>query len=178
LGRLEAEKGPLLLPAVGAALERRMPEGWNLAIAGEGSLRATLARGFEQKGLASRISWLGETDGPARLLKGADALCVPSAREGQPLGILEAMQSGVVTIARRIAPLEELLGGDPAAGLLLPPDPEVWAKEIADLLRSPKRWDAMIEEGRRRIDRDHGIELMLERVEELYRDCFASATSG
>lgn len=175
LGRLEAEKGPLLLPRIGAALERRLPEGWNLAIAGEGPLRLPLARAFEQNGLASRISWLGETEGPARLLALADFLCVPSMREGQPLGVLEAMQAGVVPVARHIASLEELLAGDPAAGLLLPPDPEVWAGEIATLGRSPERLALMIEEGRRRVDRDHRLEATLDRTEQTYRDCFASS---
>jgi glycosyltransferase involved in cell wall biosynthesis len=177
LGRLEAEKNPLMLAAVGAALERRMPEGWSVAIAGEGPMRAPLARAFQERGLTARVSWLGETDGPAPLLARADLLCVPSHREGQPLGVLEAMQAGVVPVARRIASLEELLDGDPAAGLLLPADPEAWASEIEDLARSAERMDVMIKEGRRRIDRDHRLEAMVERVEGLYRDCFASAAS-
>ena len=178
LGRLEPEKQPLLLPAMGAALERRIPEGWSLTIAGEGALRPAVARAFEEKGLASRVSWLGETDGPAPLLARSDFLCVPSLREGQPLGVLEAMQLGVVPVARRIASLEELLAGDPAAGLLLPLDPEVWAGKIAELGRSAERLAVMVEEGRRRVERDHRLETTLDRIEALYRDCFASATGG
>jgi glycosyltransferase involved in cell wall biosynthesis len=177
LGRLVPQKNPLFLVPVLQALERRIPERWNLVIAGEGPLRAELGRALEDNDLTPRVSWLGETDGPRGLFDRVDLLCLPSTWEGQPLSLLEAMQAGVVPLVRRLPSLEELLGGGEPAGLLLPADPDAWAEAICALLDSPGRVVSMANEGRRRIERRHRCEDMVERIDKLYREGFARNAS-
>jgi len=174
LGRLVPQKDPLFLAAIARALQARIPGAWHLLIAGEGPLRGRLARTLERFGCAHAVEWLGEIDGPEALLSRVDLLCVPSRWEGQPLSILEAMAAGVVPLACSIASLEELLGGDPPAGLLLPRDAEAWASAAIDLGHDAERRVAIVREARRRIDTKHRIDAMEAAIEQVYRDCFAS----
>lgn len=174
LGRIEAVKDPLFFVPLCQELEKRIPGEWRLMLCGDGSLRSQLFDAISNGGVADRVTGLGETDGPDLVLTICNFLCLPSKSEGQPLSVLEAMQRGVVTVARRIAPMEELLGGEPPAGLLLPPDPGLWASEIVRLASSRSEFDRMAGEGKRRIDQSHTLDRMVDRVEAIYRDCLAS----
>jgi glycosyltransferase involved in cell wall biosynthesis len=173
LGRLSPEKGPLFLVDVIRTLAGRTARPWELCIAGEGPLRHALEAGLAPYHRSGSITWLGQTEGPAALLRRTDILLVPSLREGQPLGVLEAMAAGVVVIAREIPSLAELLGGEPPAGLLLPPDPVLWVEKILSLSGPPGDLRALREEGGRRVASRHSLERMVDAIETLYRETFA-----
>ena len=179
LGRLTAQKNPLFLADVALSLERRAPGRWTLAIAGDGPLRGDLERRLTEAGCVRGVRWLGETCGPAALLAACDYLCLPSVWEGQPLAVLEAMAVGVLPITNPLPSLVELLGGvggGESAGVLLALDAAEWAGELISLHESPARRMAMAGEARRRIEEEHEIAPMVNRIEEIYRatDAFAS----
>lgn len=94
-----------------------------LVVAGEGPeeprLRAQAAP------LGDRVRFLGRVDDATKalLLSAADAFCLPSEHEGQPLALLEAMAAGVPTVATRaewVPPELQRYGlwGDDTAALL------------------------------------------------------------
>lgn len=70
-----------------------------LVIAGDGPERASL----EARAAGLPVTFVGRVDDrtKALLLSAADAFCLPSEHEGQPLALLEAMQVGVPTVATR-----------------------------------------------------------------------------
>ncbi len=177
LGRLTPEKNPEFLIDLADRLEERIAGRWELAIAGEGPLRGALERGLGAHTARGAVMWMGETDGPRPLLSRVDMLLVPSVREGQPLAVLEAMQAGVVVIARQIPNLEETLGGMPAAGILLPGDPAAWAEAIAAQARRPADLAAYAREGAARVASRHSLARMIEAVDSLYRESFAARRS-
>lgn len=89
LGRLEARKDPLLaVEAADRVARRGLP--LVLLIAGDGPLDEDVR---SRAGAAVRP--LGFRDDPARLLRAADLLVMPSSREGLSLAVLEAMAHGV-----------------------------------------------------------------------------------
>ena len=70
----------------------------------------------ERLGVAQQVAFLGVLDDPRPVLWAADAVVLPSSREGMPNVLLEAMACGVACVAPPSAGGEELLGG--GAGLV------------------------------------------------------------
>ncbi len=173
LGRMAPEKNPLFLADVVREVERRAPGEWRLAVAGAGPLRERLRSELERVRGAEPVLWLGETDGAEPLLAVSNFLLLPSAREGQPLSVLEAMRAGVVTLAHRIPSLVELLGGEPPAGLLLPLDPAAWGESLIALARDPCVKAGYAGEARRRVRAHHRLGTMVDRIERIYQAVFA-----
>ncbi|MBM3285790.1 MAG: glycosyltransferase family 4 protein [Candidatus Eisenbacteria bacterium] len=177
LGRLAPQKDPLFLIDVVRHLKGAMPGGWTLRIAGDGPLAKRLREGLADGCPAGSLVWMGEIDHAEDFLDELDLLLFPSRWEGQPLAVLEAMQAGVVVLGSQIAALDELLGGEPPAGLLLRREPASWASAIMDLSRDRDRLRSMEIESMRRVAAEHGIGTMVERVERLYLDAFAGESA-
>jgi glycogen(starch) synthase len=135
VGRLAPQKGfDVLLAALAAATH--VPP---LVIAGGGPERDVLLTQATRLGIVSRIEFLGDVprERVKRLLRGAEAVVMPSRFEGNPLIALEAMQAGTPLIASAIPGLPEELR-DGATGLLVPPeDPASLARAIDRLLADP-----------------------------------------
>jgi glycosyltransferase involved in cell wall biosynthesis len=174
LGRLAPQKDPLFLIPLAAELDRRIPGRWSLAVAGGGPLRIPLEEGLRTR----NVRFLGEIPGPAKLLAEIDVLLAPSVSEGQSIGVLQAMAASVAVVGRNIPTLAEMLGGSPAAGVLLPVDPATWAAEIVALASDAPRREALCEEARLRIRSEHGVDRMVERIEVAYRETLAAKGRG
>jgi glycosyltransferase involved in cell wall biosynthesis len=104
-----------LLDAAARWQDRTPPP--QLAIAGDGPLRAGLERAAAAAGLAVRF--LGQRDDVPALLAVADVLAVPSRWEGQPLIVQEALRAGKPIVATRVGGIPDITGADGA--LLVPP---------------------------------------------------------
>lgn len=123
VGRIDAEKNPLLLVEALAALERERPRRYRLRWAGVGPLADDVGRRAEELGIADRIELLGYVPfGPQllELYRGAHALVHVSLTEGVPQVLVEALASGTPIVATDVGGVGRALehGG---AGLLVPP---------------------------------------------------------
>jgi len=97
VGRLDAQKNPMLLLA---ALKRLVESGQhnvNLLIVGEGQLRSQMEEVIDRTGLVDRVRFLGlkSVDEVTELLHTADLFVLSSAYEGMPMAVIEALASGV-----------------------------------------------------------------------------------
>jgi len=104
IGRLDAQKNPMMLLA---ALERLVESGQHnvsLLIVGEGQLRGQMVEAIGQAGLADRVRLLGlkSIDEVAELLHTADLFVMSSAYEGMPMAVIEALASGVPVATTRV----------------------------------------------------------------------------
>lgn len=96
VGRLDRQKDPGLLLK---AFARLVADGLNVSwlVIGDGVLRPGLERQVQDAGLASRVRFVGLKAPPsiAKVLRAADVFALPSAYEGMPMALLEALGSGL-----------------------------------------------------------------------------------
>lgn len=124
--RLETVKGhAVLLEALA-----RLPGDIHLALAGQGSLAAELARQSEQLGIAGRVHFLGNVEAMPDFYAALELFCLSSFREGLPLSPLEAQACGIRCVLTDVGGNREALC--PATGRLVPSgDPARLAEAIA-----------------------------------------------
>ncbi|MFB0630242.1 glycosyltransferase family 4 protein [Streptomyces sp. AB3(2024)] len=162
-GKTRAELGAVERPlviAVGSLVARRgysllldAARAWRvldplplLVIAGEGPLRAELARRIEAEGLPVRL--LGRRRDADRLLAAADVAVLPSRWEGRSLLAQEALRAGVALVATEVGGVPELVGD---AAVLVPyGDPGALAGAVAGLLDDPDKRAELAAAGRAR----------------------------
>jgi glycosyltransferase involved in cell wall biosynthesis len=125
---------------------------------------------FEDLGLLAHVECLGRrTAGelPA-YYRAAGVLVVPSAYEGLPYVILEAMQNGTPVVATRVSGHPEVIE-DGQNGFLVEVDrPAALAARCVEILRDPALAERLAEAGRETIARRFGLERQLGE----YLDCY------
>ncbi|MCB5180541.1 glycosyltransferase family 4 protein [Streptomyces antimicrobicus] len=160
-GKVRAELGALdrpLLIAVGSLVPHRgygvlldAARAWRaldpaplLVIAGEGALRAALARRIEAEALPVRL--LGRRTDVLDLLAAADVAVLPSRWEARSLLAQEALRAGVALVATKVGGVPELVGD---AAVLVPyGDAEALARAVTSLIADPARRAALARAGR------------------------------
>ena len=139
VGRLSGEKGIAgLLEALAMLAPTQRPD---LAIVGDGPLRAELDIMVARLGLGEVVTFLGrlpEAETRAAIAD-SDALVLPSFMEGLPIVLMEAMALGKPVIATRVAGIPELVR-DGQNGLLFTPSD--WP-ELADKIAALTADDAL-----------------------------------
>jgi glycosyltransferase involved in cell wall biosynthesis len=133
LGRLVANKGPDLAISALAACVRSGVDA-QLSFAGTGPEQGRLDDLAHRLDVADRVSLEGFRSDPEAWLQGIDILLRPSTTEGMPLGVLEAMASGVLVVASAIpGNIDVVMDGQ--TGLLAPSgDADAFARAICRLL--------------------------------------------
>ena len=151
---------------------RRDGRRFRAVLAGEGP---TLP---EMRELAIRLGLRGTVELPGslpprevrRLLEGASVACLPSAWEGMPGSLMEAMATGVAVVGTDVSGTDELVV-DGESGLLVPAyDRAALAGAIARLLDDRELRDELARGGRRRMEERFSLDVMLEAKERLYRE--------
>ena len=124
VGRLSEEKGlDVLLRALASP---HAPTRLRLDVAGDGPCAGRWKALSSSLGIEHRVRWLGVRRDIPDLLERADALVLPSFREGLPLAVLEAASFAVPVLASRVGGVPEAVW-DGETGLLLPPgDVAAW----------------------------------------------------
>jgi glycosyltransferase involved in cell wall biosynthesis len=99
-----------------------LPDGWRLEIAGNGPDRALLEQLSEALGVSARVKYLGFLSDSTilrDLYRRANVLALPSAYEGLPMVLLEAMSCGIPVVGSDIPAIAEVV--EPGrTGLLVP----------------------------------------------------------
>ena len=99
-----------------------LPAHWRLEIAGNGPDREMLERLAAELGIADRVRYLGFVSRGTELrdlYRHATVLALPSAYEGLPMVLLEAMSCGTPVVGSEIAAIAEVIDHD-RTGLLVP----------------------------------------------------------
>ncbi len=109
---------------------------WTLAIAGDGSQRASLEALAASLGVSDRVRFLGLLGDTVPFYRGLDALCLPSRDEGLPLTLLEAQACGIRVAAFRVGGVAAAV--DPVSG---------WLVEKGDVSRMAFVLDRIVRDG-------------------------------
>lgn len=160
LGRWVEDKGiDLLIGALG-----ELPELF-CEIAGEGPARASMGAAILRHRCSDRVTLTGWLDASGRraLWSRASVLVLPSASEGQPLAVVEALAAGVPVVACSSGDIPRLIEG---AGQLVPRSIEGVAAGIRAVLSEPPRGLACVQA---RVLAEHHPREVARRWAEIYR---------
>ncbi len=167
VGRVCEEKGvPLLLDA--AERLAREGRGFELALLGDGPLRASLERTLAARGLEGKVRFHGWASSSAvhEAIVASRAMVLPSFAEGLPVVLMEALALGRPVISTFIAGIPELVETGQCGWIV----PAGSVDRLADAMRAAlDASDAELErlgrEGRRRIEERHDLERELDKLE-------------
>ena len=113
VGRLDHAKDPLLLLAALRLLLARHSR-WHLAMVGDGILRGEVEAALRVGPLQGKVSLLGAR--PAtdiqRLLRTGDLFVLPSAYEGMPFAVLEALACGIPVVCTDVGEVKRVVNND------------------------------------------------------------------
>ncbi|MWD30016.1 glycosyltransferase [Aquicoccus sp. SCR17] len=173
VGRLAAVKG---LPVLFEALEMLRSEvpGLEVVLVGDGPDRAALEREAPEG-----VSFAGyrSQDEVAEMLRGVQALVLPSFAEGVPVVLMEAMATGLPVIATRIAGIPELVE-DGVSGLLVPPgDAAALAGAIRRVLSDEMLRSDMGAAGQAKVRADYRSDIEAARLSRLFSASLSGAPS-
>ncbi|WP_299363173.1 glycosyltransferase [uncultured Paracoccus sp.] len=131
VARFTPQKNHAVLIGAMARLARSHPDA-RLQLVGTGPGEAAIRARIDRLGLRN-VDLLGHRDDVPDLMAAADLLVLPSAFEGLPLVVLEAMAAGLPVVATRIGGVVEALGPD-HPWLVPPGDRLALASAMADAL--------------------------------------------
>ncbi len=138
--------------------------------AGEGELEGELRQLAIQWELAGNIRFLGYRLDVPSLLEALDMFVLPSVEEGMPNALLEAMAKKVPVVATDVGGNPEVVEHE-RSGILVPPqNASALAGGMMRILRQPSVAASMAEAGARRVRDRFRIEVMIQEIEQLYRD--------
>ncbi len=169
VGRLEAEKNPLLLADVLALLNSDQPR-WRLVVCGDGELSESLQSRLVEKGQAARAELRGYVpfgDELNAVYRGSHVLLHNSWTEGLPQVLLEAMAAGLPVVASDVGGIRDAVGS--AAVLVTPGDPTGAAQAVEALTNNAAARTDLVRAGSRYVHA-HTIEAETKRVAEFLRD--------
>lgn len=178
VGRLQAVKDQRnLVRAVAYLISQRAPgtDRLRLIIAGDGASRSGIEAEVRAAGLGHAVWLAGERADVPEVMRGLDVFALPSLAEGISNTILEAMASGLPVIATDVGGNPELVEHG-ATGSLVPPSDYValadaLAPYVADGMLRHRHGDA----GRRRVEAEFSLDVMIDRYAALYRTSIETA---
>jgi glycogen(starch) synthase len=166
VGRLGYRKG--LFRLLDAFARPSVPRDMRLLLAGEGPLAASLAAHARGLCIADRVLFLGFLTRDRLRVELHAAACVvnPADYETGPLTLLEAMAAGAPVVSTPTGLANEL-GPEPPL-LLTAAEPDALAASIAACLDAPEAAAARAVRARRHVERHHGWEHIVDRLEQAY----------
>jgi glycosyltransferase involved in cell wall biosynthesis len=192
VGRLAPVKDHELFLRAAGLLARRRPEA-RFVVVGGGPREPELRSLAADLGVGDRVHFLGLRTDLARIYAGLDALTLTSRHEGTPLSILEAMAAGCPVVATAVGGVPDLVESEfsgpvghrtfqPSSrqrGLLVGErTPEAVAAALERLITEPPLRHSLVDEARRYVRRFHGLDRLLDDVEEVYRRVLAEGGAG
>ena len=179
-GRLLREKGIYEFAAAAAELRRsgldaRFLLAGKLDPLNRGALTAAQV---QELCASSGLDWLGEcTDMPQRMSQ-ANIVCLPSYREGAPKALVEACAAGRAVVTTDTPGCREIVHAG-ENGLLVPArDATALAAAIRRLIENPDLRHRMGVAGRVRAESEFGIERVVHRHLEIYRELLTGSAAA
>ena len=149
-----------------------------LCLVGDGPDRAQLERRAHELGVAKRCLFLGYQEDVGRFYAAMDAIVLPSANEGTPVSVIEALAAGRPAVATRVGGVPDVVEDGVDGFLVEPGDVEGLAERLASLARDPELRAAMGARGREHTLRRYAVERLLDDVDRLYRELLAASGGG
>jgi glycosyltransferase involved in cell wall biosynthesis len=175
VGRLVAQKNPLLFVSAAAALRRQLPTARFMLI-GDGPQRGAVAAAVQAAGLADSCALLGERADVNVLLQEADLFWLTSDWEGLSNAVIEAMACGLPVVATDVGGTAELVRDGREGFLVAAGDGEALVARSVEILRDPSVLARMRVAARARAEQ-FGVAQMVESTQAVYERALAGQTA-
>lgn len=151
-------------------LPQNLPD-WQLLVVGDGPRRAHLERCVVELALQERVIFAGNVDDVPSWLASADLFVLPSfGHEGVPQSIMQAMAAALPVISTPVGAIAEIVS-DAVTGLLVPArDVHALQEALVRLMKDATLRQRMGMAGRRAAEEQMGMDRMLDRMEEIFRN--------
>jgi glycosyltransferase involved in cell wall biosynthesis len=158
------------------------PRGVVAIIAGDGSLRETLAAEVRRLGLGdagtAAVRLVGRVADARAILWALDIFAMPSLNEGLGVALLEAMACGLPAVASRIGGIVDAVDEGHSGILVAPGDSHALARALEDLRMQAQMRVAMGTAARALAVERFSMTAMAQRTVELYRACLQTGASA
>jgi L-malate glycosyltransferase len=145
----------------------------NLVLVGGGIEREPLEARARERGVADRVHFIGAVPDPAEYLRAADVFALPSVAEGMSNSLLEAMATGLCSLASDIGGNRDLIT-DGSTGHLIPPgDRSAWTKALIEAVKDRERSRQMGRQARALVEAEFALPVVVDRYLSLYRQMLA-----
>jgi glycosyltransferase involved in cell wall biosynthesis len=171
VGRLDYPKNAAWLLDLAAAALPRIPD-LHVLLVGDGPDEPCLRAQAASRGLADRVRILGHLDNPLAAYQAADALLLPSLREGFSLVCAEAMSVGTPVLRTNTSGAEELII-DGVTGRCVPIDHDAFINAAIDFLSDRAKLAAMGRAAAQHVRENYTFERQMAQTLELYRRLIA-----
>ena len=139
-------------------------------IVGDGPLKAELEKLSNGLNIRQNCIFTGFRQDIPDILSAIDMLVMSSLYEGMPMVILEAMAASKPVIASKVGGIPEMVR-DGETGILVPPkDVDALAEKIIVLLKNKDKARQMGLAGRRRVEEEFDVNIMVRKTEEVYQE--------
>ena len=172
VGHLFERKGHRDLVEAARAVVAAIPN-VTFIVAGEGPERLALDAHIVEAGLRGRVRLLGDRPDVPALLAVMDVYVQPSLAEGLGRSLTEALYARRAVVATAINAVPEIVEHE-RTGVLVPPrSPHALAAAVIGLLVDAAKRRQLGERGHRRVASVFTADVMIERIDDLYRRLLA-----
>jgi glycosyltransferase involved in cell wall biosynthesis len=179
VGNLIQYKGPHILIRAMPGVIERIPK-TRLIMVGSGNMRDELEKLSKKLELSKYVEFAGFVGGNLKSLyyKTADIFVLPSIMgpENSPVAILEAMASGLPTVASKISGIPDTVNDGETGSLIPPGDSEALADAVVHLLRDPNLRSRMADSAKKKLD-NYSWEKIAKESEKLYKSLTSAQNS-
>ena len=144
-----------------------------LCLVGDGPDREHVERRAHDLGIVRHCLFLGYQEDVGRFYAAFDTMILPSANEGTPVSVIEALASERPVVATRVGGVPDVVRDGEDGFLVEPGDVEQLADRLAVLARDPELRGRMGRAGRERVLPRYGVEQLIDNVDALYRSLLA-----
>jgi L-malate glycosyltransferase len=165
VGRLRPEKD---LPWLVRRFAEAKAPNTRLVLVGAGPAEADIRAAVQAAGVSDSVHFTGEAADPAPFYGVFDVFAMSSLTEQMPMGLLEAMSSGLPALCTGVGDIAELL--PPSQRRLAVPraEPGTYVRELQRLAGDPALRVALGRENRARAEAEFSLARMVERWHRLY----------
>jgi glycosyltransferase involved in cell wall biosynthesis len=144
-----------------------------LCLVGDGPDREQLERSAHALGIARNCVFVGYQDDVGRFYSAIDALILPSANEGTPVSVIEALAAERPAVATRVGGVPDVIRDQVDGFLVELGDTDAIADRLAELAGDPEQRAEMGASGRARVLTRYSVERLVDDIDGLYRSLLA-----
>jgi glycosyltransferase involved in cell wall biosynthesis len=176
VANMRAVKGHDILVRAAPLVLERFPDARFLLV-GDGPLMPRVKSLVARHGVAHAFVFAGYREDVAAQLASADIFVLPSRSESTPNALLEAMASGLPSVASAVGGVSEIVDDGRTGLLVRPEDPVALARRICQVMASSTLARELGIAARVSVTARYSIDRMIESFEELYEHELAARRS-